>query len=186
MEKSTRLFTGIALPEQIRNELSDRLPEWRRKLAFERWPHPDDWHVTLHFLGETSSDKVPGVETALDEAARSTPPFELTLEGFGVFGAPRSPSILWAGLAGPLGPLLKLHAALSDSLLREIGFEAEKRPYRPHLTIARKYKGSDRWDAALLEDGFSPLSFTVHEAVLFRSRLGRSPMYEIIRHSPLG
>jgi len=181
-----RLFTGIALPDRVTGELRGRLPDWQRRLAFGKWTHPDDWHVTLHFLGEMPADRVDDVQKALDRAASVIPPFELQLADLGTFGAPRSPSILWIGLPNPPEPLFALHAELGRTLLDHVGFKAEQRPYRPHLTIARKYRGEAAWSPAMLEQAFMPeLSFSVTDICLFVSRLGRSPMYEIVHRSPL-
>jgi len=181
-----RLFTGIALPDRVTSVLRGRLPEWQRRLAFGKWAHPADWHVTLHFLGEMPAARQAGVEEALDRAASAVSAFPLRLADLGTFGAPRSPSILWIGLPNPPEPLLTLHAELGSALLDRVGFQPEQRPYRPHLTIARKYRGDAPWDPAMLPQEEMPeLSFAVTDACLFVSRLGRSPMYEIVHRAPL-
>jgi RNA 2',3'-cyclic 3'-phosphodiesterase len=188
LNETIRLFTGIALPDSIRHELCSMLPVWQNRFAFGKWAHPHDWHVTLHFLGEMPVGQKSGVQEALDQAAAAVSAFTLRIAGLGTFGAPRSPSILWIGLPEPLDPLRRLHTELGRTLQSRVGFQAEQRPYRPHLTIARKYRGSESWDpASLTEDeaAVPELSFTVSEACLFVSRLGRSPMYEIVHRSPL-
>ena len=186
MNETVRLFTGIAMPDSIRHELRAMLPGWQKSFAFGKWAHPHDWHVTLHFLGEMPVGQQAGVQEALDHAAADVSAFTLRIAGIGTFGAPRSPSILWLGLPEPLDSLRSLHTGLGQTLRTRVGFEAEQRAYRPHLTIARKYRGDQPWNPALLNDVDVPeLSFTVTEACLFVSRLGRSPMYEIVRRSPL-
>ncbi len=186
MNETIRLFSGIALPDSVRHELRSMLPGWQNRFAFGKWAHPHDWHVTLHFLGELPVGQKSGVQQALDQAAAAVSAFTLRLAGLGTFGAPRSPSILWVGLPEPLDSLRSLHAELGRNLRTHVGFEAEQRAYRPHLTIARKYRGDQPWDPALLNDVDVPeLSFTVPEACLFVSRLGRSPMYEIVHRSLL-
>ncbi len=186
MNETIRLFTGIALPDSIRHELRSMLPMWQQRFAFGKWAHPHDWHVTLHFLGEMPVGHQAGMQVALDQGAAAVSAFTLRIAGLGTFGAPRSPSILWVGLPEPLDPLRSLHAELGQSLRTRVGFQAEQRAYRPHLTIARKYRGDQPWNPALLEHVEVPeLSFAVTEACLFVSRLGRSPMYEIVHRSPL-
>lgn len=185
VKNGLRLFTAIALSDNIRQSLRTQLPEWR-KLPFSRWSHPEDWHLTLHFIGEAPKSQLPAVCGALDEAAAAAKPFRLELSGLGVFGPPKKPSVLWLGLAGVPDELLSLHERLGSSLQRHIGYEPERRPYRPHLTLARKYDGSMPFEALSASGGQPPLDWTVGEAVLYRSRLGQVPMYEIIHRSALG
>ena len=52
-------------------------------------------------------------------------------------GSWRKPNILWAAPASPPAPLIELVAALSGNLA-QLGFTPERRPYRPHVTLARK------------------------------------------------
>ncbi|PZD94307.1 RNA 2',3'-cyclic phosphodiesterase [Paenibacillus sambharensis] len=187
MKQSVRLFTGIAVPETVRQELERLLPGWKSRLAFERWPHPMDWHITLHFLGEMPAGKVNDIRSALDQAASDSSPFMINLEGYGVFGPPGSPSILWAGISQPVPELEALHARLASALEQQAGFKPEKRSFHPHLTIARKYKGKDRWSSDHMLAGLPELSVSwrAQEAVLYESRLGQPPMYSIIHRSPL-
>ncbi|CAM4355591.1 RNA 2',3'-cyclic phosphodiesterase [Paenibacillus tarimensis] len=187
MKQSVRLFTGIAVPETVRQQLERFLPEWTSRLAFERWPHPKDWHITLHFLGEMPADRLDDIRSALDEAASGSEPFTIDVADYGVFGPPGSPSILWAGIKQPVPELESLHARLASTLKQQAGFTAEKRPFHPHLTIARKYKGKERWSSEAMLAGLPELSLSwrVQEAVLYESRLGQTPMYSVIHRSPL-
>lgn len=186
MEDTIRLFTGLALPAAVSRELRGRLPDWQRRFRFARWTHPDDWHITLHFIGEVPAGRLPAVREALDEAASASAPFRIETSGLDVFGSPRQPSILYVRLANTPPAMTALHAALGSALARRIGFEPEQRTYRPHVTIARKYAGEDRWDPSRLDHERFEAAWTTDEACVFLSRLGRSPMYEIVHRAPLG
>ncbi|AJY77790.1 hypothetical protein VN24_16350 [Paenibacillus beijingensis] len=172
----------MAVSDNIRQALGAQLHGWR-KLSFSRWAHPEDWHLTLHFVGETPENNLPAVCEALDEASRWAKPFRITLSGLGVFGPPKKPSVLWLGLTEMPPELRALHERLGGTLLLHIGYEAERRPYRPHLTLARKYEGTAPFDSSSLANEHPQLIWTASEAVLYRSRLGQVPMYEIIHRS---
>lgn len=186
MSGQHRLFIGLAVPEDVRRRLLERLDDWRKRFAFARWVHPADWHITLHFIGETDADRVPAIVRALDESAAGARPFGVRLRGLGTFGPPARPSVLHVTPDGRHEPLRGLHAALGAALARAIGFTPDERPYRPHLTLARKYAGASRWDPAPAAAETFGASWTARDVCLFRSRPGHSPMYEIVHRTPLG
>jgi len=183
---SQRLFIGLGVPDDVRKRLLERLDGWRARFPFSRWAHPADWHITLHFIGETDADRVPAIVRALDESAAAARPFDIRLRGLGTFGPPARPAVLHVLPEGRHEPLRALHASLGAALGRAIGFKPDDRPYRPHLTLARKYAGEAPWDPALAAAETFAASWTARDVCLFRSRLGRSPMYEVVRRAPFG
>ncbi len=103
---------------------------------------PAGIHLTLAFLGELSDDQLAEAVDATEEAAQKAIPFEYRLKGLGIFGSPHQPRVIWMGVEDmPSGkiqgsPLQQLHRVLTKELeLRN--FETEKRPFSPHLTLAR-------------------------------------------------
>ena len=103
---------------------------------------PRGIHLTLAFLGELSDEQLVEAIHAAEEAAHKATPFEYRLKGLGIFGSPQQPRVIWMGVEDlPSGkvqgsPLQQVHRVLSKELeLR--GFEVEKRPFSPHLTLAR-------------------------------------------------
>jgi 2'-5' RNA ligase len=90
-------------------------------------------HLTLFFLGET--DRLVDIKGAL--ASIEAPSFELTLTGVGRFPKrpKQPPRVLWVGIDAELA-LTQLHEQVT-TVLAEIGFEPEDRPFSPHITLAR-------------------------------------------------
>ncbi|WP_052487041.1 RNA 2',3'-cyclic phosphodiesterase [Gordoniibacillus kamchatkensis] len=127
---------------------------------------------------------------ALRQAAEAAAPFELEIAGLGVFGAPARPTILWAGVGGGLAPLAACQRRVEDALAA-LGYEREARPFRPHVTLARKYSGVAPFPRAELErlaqqlQAGGALRWTARTVVLCRSHLGRTPMYEALAEFPL-
>ncbi len=102
-----------------------------------RWVEPSGMHLTLKFLGETE----PGRSAAVREALGSTlPGFEaarLSPGAVGGFPNLRRPRVLWVGLREEGAALQPLVAAI-ESAMERLGWERERRPFQPHLTLGRR------------------------------------------------
>lgn len=182
-----RLFVAVPLPDDIRRLLQTLSRKLQGELPFHKWTHPDDLHITVQFLGETPPAKLEALKASLSDAAATHPSFPLSLAGLGAFGPPARPSILWAGLKGDTGALEAMHRAVVSSTAQH-GYEAEDRPFRPHITLARRYNGSRTFSRAALvpfEKDLQGSEWMADRLVLYRSHLGRTPMYEAVAEFPL-
>ncbi len=184
-----RLFVGLRLPPEAMRELSLWQGSIQEQLPFSKWTHPQDFHVTLQFLGNTEAEMADQLAPALRQLAAAAAPLTLHAEGLGVFGPPAAPSILWAGVAGDLPALAALQRDTVRACARH-GFAAEDRAYRPHITLARRYRAAaGPFDRAALAAGApagSGPAWRVEDIVLYRSHMGRQPAYEPIAAFPLG
>ncbi|QHT59692.1 RNA 2',3'-cyclic phosphodiesterase [Paenibacillus lycopersici] len=186
-----RLFVAVPLPDELKLAIG----EWSRKLRaaqpFRKWTETADLHVTLQFLGDTEPERIEALKSALAASAGRIQPFRLTLEGAGVFGRSEQPRVLWAGIGGEPESLRLLQRAVVEATA-PLGFQAEARPYSPHLTIARSYAGSASFSLPeLLGDGDSAGSdpqpaWRADEIVLYRTHMHRRPMYEAAARFALG
>ena len=136
-EPRLRLFVAVELPGHIQDALGTTIERLRAQLggAF-RWVSPAAIHLTLKFLGDVDPERVPALTTALGSAAVAVEPFELRLEGSGLFPNRRSPSVVWAGIGGDVVALEALREAV-EVAMTGTGEAAETRTFRPHLTLAR-------------------------------------------------
>lgn len=128
-----RLFTAIDPTPEVHVNLV-RLLERLRPAARLRWTRPDNLHLTLKFIGEYPEANL----GALDEALRGVawpPPFDVRIGGLGFFPDERRPRVFWVGISA--GPELGELATRIDQALVRLGVPAERRPYSPHLTLAR-------------------------------------------------
>lgn len=139
-----------------------------------RWQHRADLHLTLHFLGAVASDKVGALIELGDGVGGES--FTLVLDRIGHW--PR-PQVLWAGPQAAPDALGRLHARLADGLLG-LGFAPEQRRYRPHVTLARRVRGSP--DPL----SFPALTWRVAEFALVESCPGDAPHYQPIARWALG
>ncbi|MGC2289957.1 MAG: RNA 2',3'-cyclic phosphodiesterase [Thermoplasmata archaeon] len=113
---------------------------------------PED-HLTLRFFEELPADRVPVVVDALAEAAGESGPFQLEVCGVGAFPTPQRPRVVWAGVgSGSTAPLQTLAERLGRALAAR-GFPADRRPFVPHLTLARIRSARDlAWASRFLAD----------------------------------
>lgn len=135
---------------------------------------PADWHITLAFLGAVAPQRVAAVVQAA--ASVPVPALDLMLERYGYWAAPQ---VFWLGPAGVPAALsglaLRLWAALED-----LGFLRDRRPFVPHLTLARKVPR---------EPAAPPVSIAwpVARMVLVESFSDRAgARYEVIQTFPAG
>jgi 2'-5' RNA ligase len=175
-----RLFTGIEIPTHIGESLS----MLRGGLPGARWITPDNYHLTLRFIGDV--DEVTAQEVALALGRVRRAPFELHLEGLTSFGG-RRPRAVVANVA-PAQTLLDAQAE-QERLMQRIGLEPEGRKYTPHVTLAR-LRDSSSVDVAeyLSARGyFRTAAFAVSRFVLFSAResVGGGP-YVVEAGYPLG
>ncbi len=143
-----RAFISADLPPLPRIEaLARDLREASRDLKVVSVEH---FHLTLKFLGDTEEGLVPEIVSAMREASSGVAPFTVRVRGTGAFPNLSRPSVLWVGIEGA-EPLARMAKSL-DADLAALGFQPERRPWSPHVTLARA-RGGRRMDAvrALLQ-----------------------------------
>lgn len=128
-----RLFTAIDLPAGILDEL-DRLLARLRPTAPLRWSPRQNLHITTKFIGEWPDERRAELEEVLARLTRFDP-IPIRLRGLGFFPDARAPRVFWIGVEA--GPGLAALARETDLALAALGVPAEKRPFSPHLTLAR-------------------------------------------------
>jgi 2'-5' RNA ligase len=138
-----RSFIAIELSDEARAGLTDLQNQLKAIVPPNtvRWTAPQNIHLTLHFLGNVAVDDVSQVTNVLPVVTSSVSSFSLMLQGLGCFPNTRRPRIVWVGISGETETLIRLYHNLGEKLNQSIGFEPEKRPYSPHLTIGRVKKG---------------------------------------------
>jgi RNA 2',3'-cyclic 3'-phosphodiesterase len=129
---SQRLFFALWPDAAVRAELERRFGEFVTGLRGGRLQRPDQWHVTLEFVGETADERVADIEAAADEVRAE--PFELRFDNVDHWR--RSGVLLLAATQTP-PELVTLVSGLRAALAAR-GHSPEQRPFRPHVTLARK------------------------------------------------
>jgi len=179
-----RVFIAVDLPNDIRKALGDLQAELRPLTETARWVAPESIHITLKFIGEVPDKRIEDIDAAL--TGLTWKPFTLSVRGVGFFPGTRSPRVFWAGMEAPT---MRGLAEQLDTRMERLGFEKEKRAFRPHITLARAR--DTRIDSSLVtaatpyeEHDFG--SFTVDRVFLFKSTLKPSGSeYEKLKEYPL-
>jgi RNA 2',3'-cyclic 3'-phosphodiesterase len=127
-----RLFVALDLPDDVRAGLVD----WQRTALADpalRTVKPESLHITLVFLGYQAEKDVRKIAKAAFDVDAEAPAVELAPQPLGV---PRSRPRLIA-LDARSEETVALQKQVEENLVAEGFYEPEKRPYWPHLTMAR-------------------------------------------------
>lgn len=130
-----RLFIAALIPNTVRVALAATSDALQRAVPDRtlRWVAPENYHITLLFLGEQPETRVPEIAQAMASASVGTAPFTLSVQGLGVFPHWSRPQVLWAGVAQGAVQLASLAAALERSLMPK----PDGKSFHPHITLAR-------------------------------------------------
>ena len=168
-----RTFVAFKLPENIISairQVQDEIIAYRFKA---KWVQPAKIHLTIKFLGDTSTDAIAKIGEAIQCSAKACPPIELCAKGIGVFPGINRARVVWVGIKGETDLLRKLQESLQNEL-SQIGFARERRSFKGHLTLGRLNKSPD--PNVLLKaieelEGFESEPFTADRVILFKSDL---------------
>ena len=174
-----RLFVAVTPPPHALDELRSATAAMRSAHPELRWTRPDQWHLTLAFLGDVGDETRADLAPRLGRAAARHPPMRLALRGAGRFGD----RVLWTRVAGDVAALRRLAASV-QAAARRAGIDVEDRPYRPHLTLARGREGASLRASVDELTGFVGTTWTAGDLHLVRSHLGAGPGRSS-RHEPL-
>ena len=164
-----RGFLAVVPPPAVRRWAESRAESVRRDGRGLRWMRPDQRHLTVQFLGRADDSLVDSLTESVAESVRRFPPFTLALGGGGAFPSPRRASVLWLGVTTGAAELAVLAGAI-NAATAPLGFAADDRPFRAHLTLARDNRPRDvRSLVEQLSTGPVGPPFTVDRVVLFDS-----------------
>ena len=158
-----RLFTALEIAAPIASSLS----LLRGGLPGARWIDPENYHITLRFIGDIDHPTADEIARALARVDRKR--FDLSLEGVDAFGG-KKPHAIAARVKA--SPALKELQAEHERIVQRIGLEPERRKFRPHVTLAR-IRSASQADAAAylaLRGDFKTAPFPVGRFVLMSSR----------------
>jgi 2'-5' RNA ligase len=187
IDEGWRCFVGVPIGQPLDKELRASLGPLKAATSADadelRWIDPQEWHLTLAFMGPTPESELPRLIEALTDVAANHAPFAIPTGGLGAFPSRREVRILWYGLADRSRRLAELAIAVRIAMDCDTAS-----PFRAHLTLARA-KG-DRGVTVPAATWKTPVpagQLAVEELILYRSHLGSGPAtYEILASAPLG
>ena len=161
-----RLFVAIPLPEDV----TSALLRVCSGLPGARWLDTSAFHVTLRFIGEVDGATADDVFQALGRLR--SPAFPMLISGVGCFESGGKVHTLWAGVEK--NDLLVRIRDKVDVAVTRTGLPAERRKFKPHITLARFRNGVSARIGSYLErhNGLQVGPVWVSQFTLFRSHLG--------------
>jgi len=169
--ETKRLFVAVEIPADIRHKIYEfalQLEQDGVKIVEE-----ENLHITLKFLGDVQSARVPGITEMLKKVPVKK--FKCALGKIGAFPKPDYVRVVWVGAESK--ELAELAAGVADCLAG-VGKE-EDRPFSPHLTIARVKKKVDLRAFLERNKNIEFGAFEVGGFSLFESTLTREgPVYK--------
>jgi RNA 2',3'-cyclic 3'-phosphodiesterase len=162
-----RLFVGLDLPWPLR----ERLSFLAGGIPGARWLPPENYHITLRFIGEVAAYQAEEIDLAL--SALKARGFSLSLTGVGTFEKGGRPVTLWVGVER--NPQLDLLQSKIETALQRVGLGPERRRFTPHITLARLDNPIEAKLAVFVQANnlFRAEPVPVEHFTLFSSRLGK-------------
>jgi RNA 2',3'-cyclic 3'-phosphodiesterase len=184
-----RVFVAAPVPDPVRRVMQ----HVQNSLAARRWPvrwvDPRLAHITLRFFGDTPRAHLDVLREDLSQVAQRHDAMQLHTSSVGAFPSATRARVLWLGLNGQVTHLAAL-ARDVEAIGPRAGGDDRKRPFKPHITLARLRDGSSPpadFSAAIAELDLPTLDLTIDRIDLVRSVLGpKGPTYTTIASFPLG
>lgn len=130
-----RLFFALWPDDALRSELASRVPTLLEHVQGKA-QRPDQWHVTLEFLGAVPRERQAALHAAADHLHGA--PLAIVFDQLDHW---RRPQVYCLSASSTPLELERLVSGMRASLQDE-GFEPESREYRPHVTLARKVRAA--------------------------------------------
>jgi 2'-5' RNA ligase len=170
-----RVFVAVPVDEETRHRLAHQLAG-----TFDTMPgrivRPENWHVTLRFLGEQPDEAVDRLLGSLDQTQLG-PSFSLRWSELGAFPRARRATVLWLGLEEESG-LAALYSRV-EGAIEGAGFGVDDRPFNPHMTLSRVRPPQDV--TATISAGRVSSTMKADRVSVYESRRGESgPSYHVI------
>lgn len=184
------MFVAVRPPESAVADL-DAFLDVRREAGPFRWTPPEQFHVTLAFLGEVPDRCLDELAERLTRAAARRTTFTTALAGGGAFPSAARSRVLWAGLqlTDPAAEELRRLATGARAAAAKSGIAVEGRRFRPHLTLARLGTAQDTTRWVRLLDAYRGPTWAVDRIELVASYLGEGPRnrprHEVVADYPL-
>jgi 2'-5' RNA ligase len=184
-----RTFIAVRLPEDIRRRVAEIGRKLKESGADVKWVPEENLHVTIKFIGPVEPVRLSALASAVEQAAKGTAPFTVSVGGAGAFPKILRPSVVWVGITSGAEELTAL-AGRVESFAEEAGFPREERKFSPHITVGRVKTpaGMQKLSASLEQFKFVEAgSFTIGTVSVMKSQLTPSgPVYSVMAEYELG
>lgn len=184
VSQTMRAFMAITPPPSLQSAIVTIQRDFQEQGMPWRWVKPENVHLTLKFLGNTSPDMIAPLVQAMERAVEGQKAFPLSARSLGCFPNLSRPRVLWMGLEDLQDALAPLHTRL-EIALASLNISPENRPFHPHLTLARTQQRMARGKLITFLQAYNNRQFgeiSVEQIHLFQSQLHRNgAVYTILQ-----
>lgn len=187
MSTQQHYFFAISIPPSTKEKLAKYFDMQQHVFPFKKPVFVEDYHITLVFLGAIQEEIIPALIEKVKECIHHLQSFHLRVDGYGIFGTPRSPRIFWNSVHYE-EQLFTLQKQVAKACMQQ-GLMFDTRPYSPHITLARKWASTEPFKEELLQlhNPFQDelVQFDVSNVVLYKTNINQLPRYEVVYKIPL-
>lgn len=170
---SARAFFALVPDEAVRQRFALLARDVARRCR-GRAVSGEHVHLTVAFMGDVPATSIPDLRRIGERVAHTA-----ALLSFDTLGAWRASGVAWVAPSHLPAEVAALHATLNQAL-RDTGFEIESRPFRPHLTLARRCVQPQARQA------MTPIAWDVRKLCLIGSELHpEGPVHSTLAEWPL-
>jgi 2'-5' RNA ligase len=167
-----RCFIAVRIPAPVRKAIAEVMDTLKKSGADVKWVPEENIHITLKFLGSTDEAIIGEIKESLHRSVAAYRPFSIRIAGTGYFPAGRRPRVVWIGI-DDAGALPDLQGDIEKEMVT-FGYEEERRPFSPHLTIGRVRSDKGMTEMLKRLDTFRETAFgevEIREITLMKSEL---------------
>ena len=130
-----RCFISLELPEELKKNIYGYIEKLKAAGADVKWIPPENLHLTLKFLGDTTEELLKSINERLISLSKSHDRFSLQISGAGAFPNIKYPRVVWLGVHDS-EEIIKLQHDIDESMAG-LGFKRDEKQFTPHLTVGR-------------------------------------------------
>jgi 2'-5' RNA ligase len=133
-----RLFIALPVSTEVRDKIARAQGQLRRAAPSGaiRWTRPEQFHLTLKFLGDIPSARLDALNESVAEVCANFSAIQLTAAGVGFFPHAQKPRVLWAGATDAVGRLEELQRRMHAAVLPFAPADRSVR-FSGHITLGR-------------------------------------------------
>jgi len=162
-----RIYIGVDLPSCVKESLLESQLQLKKLGIKGSWKPAKYLHITLEFLGEVLPETIPVLAKIVDTVVSDKKAFRLNIDRIGAFPSFKRAHTIWAGINGSVRKLNQIWSDLHAELEKN-GFELQKSPFKPHISILSRPKEMET-DISSFQLR-RPGRFTISEIIIFESK----------------
>jgi RNA 2',3'-cyclic 3'-phosphodiesterase len=166
-----RTFIALPASPSVQQSIVTVQSQLQEAQATVKWDTPEQFHITLKFLGDVETNRIDSLAKALHHTLDSFNQFDITYAGIGAFPDLENPRIVWIGIQNNHA-ILTIQQAV-EQMCEELGFPKETRAFHPHITLGRVrgINNIHRLTEAIKTGIFEPIQVHCPEVLLMKSDL---------------